>query len=403
MNMEFISFQKALSLTLDRIRPLDSIVVPVAESAGFTSSEALCAKVDSPSADASLKDGYAVHSEDVASASTEKPVLLKVSGVAAAGQNQAFSVKPKHAVRLLTGAKIPSGANAVVAGEFTEEIDEVVRIMAHAEPGRNILPRGADVAAGEALLPAGSVLTPGSAGLLAAGGLDRIRVYRQPGIALLATGDEIRLPGEPLATGEIYASNMITLDAWCRRNGWQTTLSIVPDNATTLGDRLLWALDDHDAIVTSGGAWTSDRDLLAKVLADLGWEKIYHRVRLGPGKAVGFGVLKGRPVFILPGGPPSNLIAFLLLALPGLARLSGTDTPPIRKIEAILKTTVTGQIDWTQAIFGIFEKNSKQIAFNPKKNRSRLKGIGTAEGILMIPEGETRIEAGEKVTVRLLT
>jgi len=155
--------------------------------------------------------------------------------------------------------------------------------------------------------------------------------------------------------------------------------------------------------VTSGGAWTSDRDLLAKVLADLGWEKIYHRVRLGPGKAVGFGVLKGKPVFILPGGPPSNLMAFLLLALPGLARLSGTAPPPLRKIGAILKTTVSGQIDWTQAIFGIFEKGPEGLRFNPKKNRSRLKGMGTADGVLLIPEGETRIEGGEKITVRLLT
>jgi len=399
----FIGFQKALSLTQKRIQPLGSLHLPVADSEGFAAAENLCAIVDSPSADASLKDGYAVHSRDVAPATQDSPVHLMLTGMVSAGQLNDLIVKPKSAVRVLTGAKIPQGADAVVAGEFAEEISSAVLIKAHAEPGRNILPRGADVSVGDILVPRGSCITPGRVGLLAAGGLDRIRVVRKPVIALLATGDEIRLPGDPLSEGELYASNVMTLNAWCRRFGISTTVTVVKDQKGALKKHLAESTQNHDAVITSGGAWTSDRDLLANVLSELGWEKIYHRVRLGPGKAVGFGILNGKPIFILPGGPPSNLMAFLLLALPALSALSGCPTEPLREMEAILSVTVSGQADWTQGIFGVFEQCPDGIRFNPKKDPSRLKGMGNAVGLLMIREGINRIEAGEKVMVRLLS
>jgi molybdopterin molybdotransferase len=269
-------------------------------------------------------------------------------------------------------------------------------------PGRNILPKGCDVSIDELVIPSGSRLSPGKIGILAAAGHDRISVVKKPRVAIIATGDEVLLPGQPLSEGKLYASNMFTLNAWCRRYGLETSLDIVGDDAKRISDKLNLASQTYDAVLTSGGAWSGDRDLVARMLDQLGWQKMYHRVRIGPGKAIGFGFLKNTPVFILPGGPPSNLMAFLQLALPGLLSLAGYSNLQLPHKPSKLAETVNGQSNWTQFIFGKFENRHGASYFRSIRYNSRLKSMAEAEGVISIPEGTDQIAAGTEIRVSLV-
>lgn len=398
-----VGLDEALEMTLARVSPLATEAVDLAESVDRVVSEDLMSRVDSPSVDASLKDGYAVISREVAQASADRPVRLALSGVMAAGGKKDIQVVPGTTVRILTGAKIPSGADAVVSEEFvTVEGDEVV-VGIFAEPGRNILARGSDVAEGKIVVKKGSRLTPGMVGILAAAGHSRIPVFRNPFVAILATGDEVVAPGQPLPEGKLYASNITTLGAWCRRYRMKTRMEIVRDDPEEIFHALKTLAGEADAVVTSGGAWTGDRDMVVQILERLGWEQAFHRIRIGPGKAVGFGLLSGKPVFILPGGPPSNLMGFLQITLPGLLKLAGHERPALPVTPVRAAVDLRGRhVHWTQFIFGMIEKQADLPVFHPLKGASRLKSMAEAEAVAVIPEGETLIPAGTVIPVQVL-
>lgn len=398
------SYAEAHALTLAHLAPLPAEEVGLADLVGRVTASTLHGRVDSPSADVSFKDGYAVVSADIAAASPENPVTLRLlDGHAAAGGGQwDGAVTPGTAIRILSGAQIPRGAQAVVAEEFTREAGDQVIVTADAQPGRNVLPQGCDIAAGQALFPAGTALRPTQVGLLAAAGLSSAPVVRRPRVAIIATGDEVIAPGRPLAEGKLYASNLVTLAAWCGRYGLHVTTDVVPDDAASIRAALAEAVETHDAVITSGGAWKGERDLVAGLLADLGWTRRYHRVRIGPGKAVGFGLLDGRAVFCLPGGPPSNHIAFLELALPGLLRLAGYAEPGLPVGAVRLTADARGQTDWTQFVHGLLEAGDPLPGFVPLKPRSRLQMMAQADAVVQIPEGVRQIAAGEIVQAQLL-
>ncbi len=403
MPKEYIGFREAYQKTMASIRPLPSTRCRISDCEGYIAAEDIVARADSPSVSTSLKDGYAVRAEDMAAADGGRPAALRVIGSVAAGHAAADAVEPGTAVRVLTGAPLPAQADTIVAEEFTSLSNGHIRVTAPTAKGRNILRKGSDTASGTVLLRAGQIMTPGRIGLLAAGGYQNLRVFQKPGIAIIATGDEILLPGEPLEDGKLYASNMLTLNGWCRHFGFATVMDVVGDDAPALRKRIGRAVTEQEAIVTSGGAWSGDKDMMARVLEELGWEKIYHRVRLGPGKAVGFGLLTGKPVFILPGGPPSNLVAFLELALPALLGLCGHRDAGLRQVTARLAEPVSGQIDWTQAIFGRLQNREDGFHFQPHgRPGSRLQSMAEAQGLLLIPEGVAGFKAQASVRVQLL-
>ncbi|MFC1868695.1 gephyrin-like molybdotransferase Glp [Thermodesulfobacteriota bacterium] len=402
MITKLIGYGEALKLTLLGVSPLAGEMINLSEGTDYIAAEDLYARVDSPSVNASLKDGYAVLSHEVAEATPENPVFLKLGGLAAAGVHSESKVKPGMTVRVLTGAGLPEGADAVVAEEFATEQGDIVKVTAHAELGRNILPKGSDVAKGEIIISKGSTLVPGMVGILAAAGYAEISAIPKPRVAIIATGDEVVAPGKPLPKGKLFASNLATLNAWCRHFGMRTTMDIVRDNADLIMEKLVDSIDSHDAVLTSGGAWTGDRDFVGKMLDQIGWKKVYHRIRMGPGKAVGFGTVNGKPVFILPGGPPSNLMAFLQIALPGLLKLAGHQNPELPRVDVKLTDDVEGQTDWTQFIYGLLEKKPGTTLFKPLRLASRLKSMARAEGIISIPEGMNHIPAGANITAQLL-
>jgi molybdopterin molybdotransferase len=403
MPKQTIGFARAFEQTMERIHPGDPVGRPLLDCAGYVTAEQIFALVDSPSSSTSLKDGYALCAVGSRKASGTDSQPLPVVGSVAAGQADSVTLKPGTACRILTGARLPGGADRVVAEEFVTRAGDTIVVTKPTAKGRNILSRGSDTEAGELLLAAGRRLTPGRIGLLAAGGHHLVRVYRKPVVALIATGDEVLLPGERLSDGKLYASNLMTLHSWCRQLGLQTCTDVIGDNFDSLRDHICKRVAKSDAIITSGGAWSGEKDLMAAVLNDLGWTKVYHRVRLGPGKAVGFGLLKGKPVFILPGGPPSNLVAFLQLALPGLQKLCGQRNPGLDQVPAVLGETVSGQSDWTQAIFGELQQKADALLFRPHgRSQSRLSSMAAANALLLIPEGVSNLSENLTVKVQVL-
>ena len=395
--------KEALRLTLEGIAPLPAESINLVDSVDRIAASDLFALVDSPSMSASKKDGYAVLCSETVHASKKNPVRLKVLGSMAAGGNEDIEVKPGTTVRVLTGARVPTGADAVVAEEFVKEEGPDILIKTTVEPGKNILPHGSDVSFGEKVLRTGQQISPGMTGLLAAAGHSKVPVFRKPLVGIIGIGDEIVEQGEPLTEGKLYASNIVTLAGWCSKYRMKTRMIIVRDDYEAILSRLRALSGETDAVITSGGAWTGNRDLVAKVLEGLGWKQAFHRIRIGPGKAVGFGMLNNKPVFILPGGPPSNLMGFLQIALPGLLALSGHQAPGLPRITAILASEVSGkEPDWTDFFYGTLEPGEGLPVFHPFKGRSRLVSMAEATAVASIPEGRDNLPEGSVVYVQLL-
>ena len=398
-----LGLSEALNMTLESIDSLASEEVELLTGLDRALAADVYAKVDSPSINASLKDGFAVISRQVENASKAHPVQLKLAGCMAAGGEADVAVTPGTTVRVLTGAKIPPGADAVVAEEYAAADGDTITFYIHAEPGRNILPKGSDVALNQVVARKGCRVTPGLVGLLAAAGHSRLPVVRTPYVAIVATGDEVVAPGEPLPEGKLFASNITTLGGWCRRFGMRTHLAVVKDAADEIYASLGRYAAEADAIITSGGAWTGDRDLVAHILERLGWQQVFHRIRIGPGKAVGFGTLHGKPVFILPGGPPSNLMGFLQIALPGLLKLGGHQICGLPTTKVRLAEQQTGRFaDWTQFIYGTLEETSDVPVFHALNGKSRLRSMAEAQAVIAIPEGQTHLPVGSLVNAQLL-
>jgi molybdopterin molybdotransferase len=398
-----ISFNAAYSQTLKHIHPLESVSVEIGSATDRVVAEMLHALVNSPSVDVSLKDGYALHSADIAHATEQAPICLRLLGVIPAGGRWEGVVSRGEALRILTGAPIPRGATAVLSEEFALEEDGRVIASNHAKPGQNIMRQGSDVKLGQHIVGAGDVLRPTSVGLLAAAGYSQIQVIRRPRIAILATGDEVLAPGMQLEEGKLYASNLVTIASWCLRDGMEVCTRVVPDQELQVRQALMDGLRDYDAVLTSGGAWHGERDLVVRVLDGMGWEKVYRHVRMGPGKAIGFGKHADKPIFCLPGGPPSNHMAFLQLALPGLQKLGGHRELGLPTVHATLTETLHGQMDWTQFIHGRLSREGAAIAFTPIKMMSRLVSMAYADAIATIPEGVGQIHEGSPTQVQLLT
>ena len=398
-----ISYSEALGKTLAAIGPLPAVEVDLAELVGRIAAEAVRADIESPAIDVSLKDGFAIRSEDIHLATEQNPVRLRLLGRAAAGEAWAGQLTTGHAVRVLTGAPIPDCATAVLAEEFARLEEGEILALADAEPGRNIMPRGADVYVGQVLVEAGEVLAPETIGLLAAAGCQRVPVVTRARVGILATGDEVVAPGKSLGAAQLYASNLVALAAWCSQYGMQVSTAVSRDDENQLHLALESLFTEHDAILTSGGAWKGDRDLIVKVLVRMGWRKVYHRVRIGPGKAVGFGVLDGKPVFCLPGGPPSNQMAFLQLALPGLLKMGGHAQPSLPTIPVRLGHDLRGQIDWTQFVYGTLRRSEGMLEFEKVDLKSRLQMMAFATAIVSIPEGCEYLEQGTICEAQLLS
>jgi molybdopterin molybdotransferase len=397
-----IGFKEALELTLGNLPAGESEDLPLLSAVGRVLASGLTANVDSPSISTSRKDGFAVVPEDLSAASHERPVRLHLVGRLGAGDLNPLCVRRGEAVRVTTGAIVPDGAQAVISEEFCRVEGSTVFCLNTAEPDRNILHRGTDVGSGERVGARGDRLTPARLGLIAAAGHGTVSVQKVPRVAVIATGDEVMAPGRPLPPGKLYASNMVEIGAWLGLCGVPFETEVLPDQARAIRGAVQDRLSTTDVFITSGGAWGSEKDLILKVAADMGWTGIYHRVRMGPGKPVGFGLLEGRPFFVLPGGPPSNEMAFLQLCLPALRKMMGLTPSAFPAVQARLSDRVTGEHGWTEFIHARLEKATTGLLAVPSRLKSRLRSMAGKEALIVIPEDRDEIAAGEAIDVQVL-
>jgi molybdopterin molybdotransferase len=401
----YVGYQEAFDLIDTNVRAVGVEEIPLDAGAGRIAAADIVARVSYPGADVSLKDGFAVRSEDVVGAAARRPVRLKIIGSVFAGSKFGGEVIRGSAVKVCAGAPIPLGAEAVVSGEFGEELSPYeVAIKADAAPGRNILRAGYEVTTGATIIHCGGRLLPGYMGLAAAAGISRVSVYQRPRVALVGVGDEVVAPGHDLLPGQLYASNLVTMQAWLASFGIPCVTSVVRDSDKAIRQELRRFLPDVDVILTSGGAWGSERDLVIGSLDKLGWREIFHHVRMGPGKGIAFGIYEGKPVFCLPGGPASNEMAFLQLALPGVLRLGGDIRHPLPSVQARLTESLKSRHQaWTEFKDAVLSREAagsyKVVLY---RQRSRLQAIASANSLVCIPEGATSLSRGEIIPVQVL-
>lgn len=380
---------------ISMLQSLQPDIVSLDKALGQVCAEDVCAAANCPTVDSSLKDGFAIVSADIADASPINPVTLKVVGAVTAGENtEKFRVTPGTAVRIMTGAPIPHGATSVLASEFAQVDGKFVKIRADARAGRNILRRGSDIVQDQMVLARGSLLGPAHLGLIAAAGLNKVLCYRVPKVAVAATGSELIWPGEPITPGKIAASNMVIASTELQVLGVKASTFLLRDNLDQLQEKFRSLVRQVDVLITCGGVLDGDKDLTMRAMEQIGMDKIFHRVRIGPGKGACMGRIGHTVVFNLPGGPPSNHVALLLLALPGVRRLMGFKNFLPQKRKVFVTEELTGQENWTQLVYSSAKYNNGLLCATPLRSMGRLEAMATANALIEIPEGCAIIEEG---------
>ncbi len=313
--------EEALARMLAACPPLPAETVPLTAALGRVLAEPVVARLTQPPFAASMMDGWAVRAADVAGAGAEAPMVLRRIGEASAGHAFAGAVGPGEAVRIFTGAPLPAGADAVVMQEDCTAGDGTVRVGRAVAAGRFVRPPGLDFTAGSPVLPAGRRLTSRDVALAAGANVPWLVVHRRPRVAVLATGDEIRLPGEPLGPSQIVSSNAFGLCALIESQGGVAhNLGIAPDRDEALAERAA-AAEGADLLVTAGGASEGDHDVVRRLLD--GGEPVVRGVAMRPAKGVLFGRAGGRRLLGLPGNPASGTVAAVLFLKPLLRAFQG--------------------------------------------------------------------------------
>lgn len=406
-----ISIDDALQRVLQVADPLPRAEVALADATGLVLAHDVVATEPVPPFANSAVDGYAVQVADVAAASPTSPVELPVVGELAAGAAPDVTVAPGTAVRIMTGAPVPPGAQAVVMVEHTARVgDDHVRITSGVAEGDAIRHAGEDVQAGQFVVGAGTVITPALAGVLASVNLRRPQVVPGARVAVLSTGDELVDDGSPLQPGQIRETNRTMLLGLVAATGAQPVdLGIVRDDETALETALRHAAATCDAIVTSGGVSMGDFDVVKAVLgrmADMTWMQI----AIKPAKPFALGTLthEGRrvPIFGLPGNPVSSLVSFELLARPALRRLMGHPPPWGRPVVAAvadgpLRRRPDGKIHYQRVHARFGDDGLVHIRSVGAQGSHQLAATAMANALAVVPDGDGVAE-GSRVQVLLI-
>ncbi|MCH8205664.1 MAG: molybdopterin molybdotransferase MoeA [Chloroflexi bacterium] len=411
-----LSVEEARDRILSFFNVLEAEETPLLEALGQVLAEDVVAGFDIPPLANSAMDGYAVLSASLKGASSGAPVDLNVIGSVAAGELPADRVTLGTAVRIMTGAPIPEGADAVVPFEDTDEADRRssgadlgrIAIRVEVERGADIRPSGQDVRDGERVLTKGTTLRPAEVGVLASLGHDRVRVTRRPVVAILSTGDELMEPGDPHAAGKIYDSNSYSVAAAVLKyGGVPRKLGIARDNIDAVGAKLLEGLAS-DMLITTAGVSKGDYDMVKDVLARYG-QIDFWAVRMRPAKPLAFGMLNagdGRqvPHLGLPGNPVSALVAFEQFGRVAIRKMMGKTTGDRPTIKAILDEPIyntDGRRVYARAV--VTRRNDVYHArLTGHQSSNLLTSMARANGLAICPEDVPKKDAGEVVEVQML-
>jgi molybdopterin molybdotransferase len=414
-----ITIEDALKRILSHVERLPAEDKHPIEALGQVLDEDVLAQFDIPPLDNTAMDGYAVRAEDTAGAQESSPRELQVIGEVAAGYQYQGQVMPGTAVRIMTGAPIPDGADSVVPFEETDEpfgsapegtrpLNASVKVFKAARPGANIRGAGEDIQSGELVVPRETVLRPQEIGVIASLGRDRVRVVRRPIVAVLSTGDELIEPGQTRDGGRIYDANAYSIAALVLRfGGIPRLLGIAQDTVRSLTGKIHEGLD-ADMIVTSAGVSRGDYDVVKDVLIREG-EVAFWTVAMKPGKPLAFGVFRHEdrviPHIGLPGNPVSSMVAFELFGRPALLKMTGKSDGRRPIIRAIAEDQVTN-IDDPRVFLARCVVSERDGCYYARLTGSQGSGILTsmmkANALTIIPADVNVIEPGEEIEVLML-
>lgn len=413
-----LAVDEALERILAAFSRLPAEPIDVADGLGRVLAEDIRATLDLPPFANSSMDGYAVRAADVLNASRNAPTTLTVIGDIPAGSSPHFTISEGQAARIMTGGPLPTGADTVIPVEQTDDAPQGGKYaerlaapppprIAIFEPGRAgdyVRPVGEDVQAGQVVLREGRVLRAADLGVLVGLGLPRIQVVRRPVVAVLSTGDELLDVNEPLAPGKIRDSNGYTITALVQGLGAQAIrLGIARDTVEDVRAHLQRALDANaDLILSTAGVSVGNYDVVKSVVESLG-ELGFWKVRMRPGKPLAFGHLQNTPFMGLPGNPVSAMISFDVFARPAILKMAGRS---LQTATAEAELAHALQSDGRQSYLRVtLERQNGKLVARSTGNQSSgvLTSLVNADGLLIVPEGVTEVQAGSRLPVRLLT
>ncbi|MCF6177821.1 MAG: molybdopterin molybdotransferase MoeA [Geopsychrobacter sp.] len=394
-----LSYDQAIKLILDNISPLPALEKPLPEACGLVLATAVSARWDLPSADNSAMDGFAFKFADQSPGSR-----LPVVGHSYAGHPFAEKVAQGSALRIMTGAPLPADCDTVVPLEDVREEGECICLTLSVKPGQHVRRAGEEFRHDELLLEAGTCLRAGEIGLLAAAGINQVKVHPAPRVAILSTGDELVELDQQPGPGQIINSNLHLLTARLREVGAEVVqLGIAADEEEDLDQRLQAGLQ-ADLLLTSGGVSVGDKDQVQDALVRLGFEKIFWKVAIKPGKPVLFGKIGDKPIFGLPGNPAATAATCEIFTLPALRRLAGHSDPLPPRLRVRLKEKISGGGKRQTFLWGGLQPDGDYFLFTPsgRQGSGQNRSLQGACALLPVTIGSPDLEAGSLVDVLLM-
>jgi molybdopterin molybdotransferase len=407
-----IDLETARRIILENTPRLAPRRVALLRALGSVLAENVAAPEPIPAFDSSAMDGFCVLCQDVDAASDSDPVTLKVQEEIQAGSPPRHKLRPGCAARIMTGAQVPVGAKgaamdrAVVMKEYAQDLGESIRIKHPVKAGDHIRPRGEEYQAGEAVLMAGTTITPPVVGLLAALDAEEVAVFGKPAVAVIATGNELRPPGTRLEPGQIRDTNSPALAAALQAMDLApVSVESVPDDRGEIATALEGALEKADAVISVGGVSVGDFDLVREVAEEIGVETRFWRVAIKPGKPNYFGTRDEKLLFGLPGNPVSALVSFYELVRPALAKLAGAPGAVRPLIKARLESELSKKTERLEMVRGRLARNEAgEWSVKPCRGQGShmLGGLAGADCLIEFPKDKNRIIAGGIVNVEPL-
>lgn len=391
-----VSIAEATATIMAHAHPLASEEIEAFSAFGRVLAGDITSPEDIPDVPKSAMDGYALRAADGLTP-------RRVVGELTAGGAAAVMLAPGEATRIMTGAPLPPGADAMIPVELTTERDGLLYIQRELQPGDYVHVVGQDVRRGQTVLTTGTTIGAAEIGILATLGITRIPVYRQPRVAILATGDEVVEPGSPRPAGAVRDSNRYALMAAVREaGGIPISLGIARDDRDVQRQAILHGLDQADVLITSGGVSMGTRDLIKPLLAELGTVH-FGRIAFKPGKPTTFATIGGKLVFGLPGYPVSSLVSFEVFVRPALRALQGDASPFRPQIEVTLAEPIRPSPDRPeyQRIIVRYQEGRFTAVTTGSQSSSRLLSLRGANGLLLVPAGDTVYPAGSTLPALL--
>lgn len=370
---------------------------------GRVLAEEVIAGSDVPPFDRAAMDGYAVKAENTFGASQGNPIYFKLVGEVSTGAKPKLKINDFEAVKIMTGAALPKGANAVVMFEYTNELEDEVEVFKAVTPGKNVSFKGEDIKKGEVLLRKGGIIRPQDIAMLAAIGRQELKVYKKPRVAIISTGDELSEPGEKLGAGKIYDANSYALSALVEASGGiAKRIGIIEDSPEKIRSAINIALSS-DVILISGATSVGKKDIVPQVVAELG-RVLVHGVAMRPGEPTGFGIINKKFVFMLPGYPVAAIFAFETFVRPVLQKMQGMEIrSPYPQVQARLKRKIASELGRRDFVRVKLERKRKEYLAELIRTTGSgiISSLTRADGFVAVPENTEGIEKGEKVVVNL--